>query len=92
MLFLVGGKSYSCYTHAFTKLSELIDNFMPNNIVIDFEIAAFKAVKDIFPDSRIYLCNFNLSQSVYRQLQKRELAKLYGGNSEFRIYIQMLLP
>jgi hypothetical protein len=64
---------------------------MPKNIVIDFEIAAFKALKGIFPDSRIYFCNFHLGQSIYRQLQKRGLAKLYGGNSEFRRYIQVLL-
>jgi hypothetical protein len=75
----------------FTLLSDLLKTKGPEHIIIDFEIAAAKAIKTIFQDTELFYCNFHLGQSFFRQIQKYGLVKEYNKDVIFRKYLKMIL-
>lgn len=56
----------------------------------DFEPAAIKAIKQIFPDVQVYGCFFHLRQCIYRHIQACGLQSLYGEDEEFAQYMRCL--
>lgn len=55
----------------------------PNIVVTDFELAAIKAVKKVYPNAAQKGCFFHLCQSIWRQIQAANLANKYGEDSTF---------
>ena len=51
-------------------------------IVLDFEIGAVNAFKEVFPHAIINLCYFHFCQNIYRNVTKK-FKKEYADNSEF---------
>lgn len=57
--------------------------FLPKEIVVDFEIAIHNAISSIWQSVKITGCRFHLTQSWYRQIQKLGLTNEYKDqNSE----------
>lgn len=56
----------------------------------DFEQAAIKAIKEIFPEVQVYGCFFHLCQCIYRHIQAYGLQNVYGEDEEFAQYIRCL--
>jgi hypothetical protein len=52
---------------------------------MDFEIAPILAVKKKFPTTRINLCFFHFSQSLWRKIQNGGFVKSYKENAKFNI-------
>lgn len=52
-------------------------------MLTDFEIAATKALKRVFPGSNQKYCYFHLRQSIWKHIQQSGFAKRYGKDISF---------
>jgi hypothetical protein len=75
-------KSSKSYIKLFRKIKEF-DFFEPKYIVINFEIAAKEALIVTFVSSHICICNFHFTQSIWKNIQKHNLSRLYKGDDFF---------
>ncbi|CAF2870226.1 unnamed protein product [Rotaria sp. Silwood2] len=72
------------------KHINLIPNFDPPNVMIDFERASMNSIKNLFPTSNIYGCFFHLCQNMYRAVTRFGLKTLYGENENFAQQLRSL--
>lgn len=89
-LFL-SSKSFYCYLHMLKKLKSILGFSSVKNIVLDFEVSAFKAFEECFSNADLYFCNFHMGQAIYRKIQKLGLVKKYEQIYEFRKIFKMIL-
>ena len=61
---LLPNKQKVTYSRLFTLIKECEPTVNPKSIVWDFEIAAFTAIKKIFPNIELKGCFFHLSQNM----------------------------
>lgn len=80
---LAGGKDYITYLEIFTKLKELQPRLNPKFIMVDFELAAVKAVKEVFMNVVVHGCFFHMCKCLYRQIQENGLQTIYGTDVTF---------
>jgi hypothetical protein len=90
--FLLPDKTADTYTKTFRLVKEVLPGLeiSPKNFVKDFEAAAIKAIRAIFPFCLIILCFFHFSQSINRHIIQNGLAKSYRDEEENRILINKL--
>ncbi|KAG0442390.1 hypothetical protein DMUE_0305 [Dictyocoela muelleri] len=86
---LTKAKNLKNYDKIFKLISKKIKK-TPNNIIIDFESAAFISLKNNFPGSHISGCLFHLSQIIWRRVQKESLTKIYKNDGNFRACTKIL--
>ena len=74
----MSGKSYEDYRTVFNCLTGLFPH-QANvaEIVLDYEAAAWKAVRHVFPNVSIKGCSFHLNQAIYKKIQELGLSLLY---------------
>ncbi len=67
-------------------------SFNPRKLMVDFNIAQIKAVKEIFPDCKLHTCFFHFSQAIWKNFKKNNLCgkNTYERNSELLFNIQIL--
>ena len=41
----------------------------PKKVILDFEIAVWKALKTVFPETKLQGCLFHFKQAIYRKIQ-----------------------
>lgn len=63
----------------------------PGLIVLDFELAAVNAAKQVFAGTRIQCCNFHLRKNIIHQLAQKGLKRRYETDAIFANEIRMLL-
>lgn len=61
------------YRTLFTKLRELIPNVHVNNFMTDYEAATRKAIREIFPNSRLSGCFFHYVQAIVKRFRRYKL-------------------
>ena len=66
--FLLPNKTQETYRYMFDILRVLVPNADPDIILLNFELAARNAFKDIFPRTEVDRCFFHPCQSVHRKL------------------------
>ena len=59
-------------------------------VVMDFEQAAWLGLREVFPEIDIKGCIFHLCQSIYRKVQKVGLSVMYKNEPEVRNLIKQL--
>jgi MULE transposase domain/FLYWCH zinc finger domain len=62
--------------------------FYPTMIQIDFEQAAYNAIRAVFPETVVRGCYFHFGQSIWRNVQKLGLLSLYHENIQFKKFVQ----
>ena len=87
---LACGKDYGTYHKIFSKLKEAEPMLKPKTVMVDFEQAAIKAVKNVFPESDVFGCFFHLCQSIYRHIQGNGLQSIYATDATFAQYMRCL--
>lgn len=59
------------------------------SMTLEFEDAAILALTDLFPDTRIYGCNFHWNQYLWRKVQEIGLVTDYKNSEEVRLLMRM---
>lgn len=88
--FLLTNKTEGTYTRMIQILKELVPDFMPERILLDFEMAAINAFKNEFPTSVVSCCFFHLSQSVIRRVTELGLKVRYETDGNFQMLVKSL--
>lgn len=86
-------KSINSYSNFFSYLvsecAKLNLTFAPPVIFVDFETSIHSAIKQIFPNSKIRGCRFDLGQCWWRKIQEFELTIEYKtANSEIGNFLK----
>lgn len=89
--FIMKEKSKAVYLKVLQKLKDLTNNYTPDNITIDFEMAAFLAIKEIYPQTQIMGCFFHFTQILYRKIQNNGQMNEYKRNPFFREAFKMVI-
>ncbi|CAF1314959.1 unnamed protein product, partial [Didymodactylos carnosus] len=80
---LLPGKKQCLYKTMFKELKNLVPDFDPLNVMIDFERATINVIKSLFPTTVLNGCFFHLCQNIYRAVTRFGLKTLYGENENF---------
>lgn len=83
-------KKATTYCTIFEQLKAKAPGLNPTQINIDFEQAAIKAIKQVFPNAKIQGCYFHLKQSLLRNLSQHELKTRYENDLQFASEIRQL--
>lgn len=84
-------KKATTYVQMFQKLIEHRPNLKPRQINIDFEQATIKAVRTVFPETKLQGCNFHFNQAVVRQMGQHELKPKYEKEIKFASEVRQLM-
>jgi hypothetical protein len=93
----LSNKTEEAYVNAFafnlikSSLANQLVNFSPSSIQIDFEAAAYNAVRRCFPFTQVTGCFFHFGQAVWRRVQALGLVSLYNLNGHFAELVQMII-
>ncbi|CAM4949605.1 unnamed protein product, partial [Rotaria socialis] len=87
---LLPGKKQCLYREMLRQIKNLLPNFDPPNVMIDFERASMTAISKSFPVSNLSGCFFHLCQNVYRSVTRLGLKTLYSENENFAQQIRSL--
>ena len=89
--FFLPGKEYSLYKIVLDLIKEKAAIItQPKNIHMDFELGPLKAVKAVFPMSKIITCDFHWKQCIMRKLQDLGLKKYFSSDLEIQTYVRYL--
>ncbi|KAK0416129.1 hypothetical protein QR680_012306 [Steinernema hermaphroditum] len=77
---LLPHKTTKTYLKMLKAIKDLKPSFSPSSLVVDFEAAAIKAFRTVFPGIKVSGCFFHLAQSQRRQINK----DLKGLKSQLR--------
>ena len=62
----------------------------PIRFYLDFESAAMKAVRRIYPESSIIGCDTHFKRTIRKNLQKKGLLKTYNQDSSLQSFVRSL--
>lgn len=88
---LCTNKRTDTYVDMFRKLLEHRPKLNPPQINIDFEQATIKAVRTVFPATKLQGCNFHLNQAIVRQMGQLELKPKYEKEIQFASEVRQLM-
>lgn len=91
---LMSGRELSDYVGVLEKLRSLFDpEYGPciEEVVLDFETATKRAFEDVFPDTKIFGCNFHWTQSVYRSLKRLGFSVVYRTDVKVKELLREVL-
>lgn len=83
----MSGRELTDYVAVLEKLKSLFDpDYEPclEEVVLDFETATKRAFEDVFPDVKIFGCNFHWTQTVYRNLKRLRFSVAYRTDSKIK--------
>jgi len=88
---LLPSKKANVYEKLLNMLKTLEPDLNPNSISCDFELAAFTAIKDTFPNVQIFGCYFHLCQNFRSKLGELHLISRYKNEPEFCIHVKSII-
>lgn len=91
---LLPNKSLETYSRVITEIRLIAIgenlNFMPHQVVIDFEISARNAWELAFPNIEVRGCLFHFGQCIWRRIQALGLAGDYNNSPEFTAWARLI--
>ena len=87
--FLLPNKEYSTYMKVLTCLKER-GLKAPRQFHVDFEIAVMKAIRDVFPESKIIGCSVHFRRNIKKHLQDKGLLQHYMTDTEIQTFIRYI--
>ena len=88
---LMSGRSSADYSGLITTIQDHLGDLAVEEIVMDFEASAWKAVREEFPHVRLRGCTFHWTQAVWRKVQNLGLQAAYTSDPATHTYIKKLL-
>ncbi|KAG0420600.1 hypothetical protein EQH57_0078 [Dictyocoela roeselum] len=87
-------KTEETYNYLFSTIKEILSqrniSFNPSIVQIDFEYAAFNAIRAVFPIASVKGCFFHFGQAVWRKVVDLHLKTMYNESSNFRECVGMI--
>ncbi|KAK0415109.1 hypothetical protein QR680_011777 [Steinernema hermaphroditum] len=71
---LLPHKTTKTYLKMLKAIKDLKPSFSPSSLVVDFEAAAIKAFRTVFPGIQVAGCFFHLAQSQRRQINSNKVS------------------
>ena len=88
---LLPDKSRGTYARMWEAVKELLpEGRYPKTVITDFEVGAYVAAVETFPDAEPALCYFHLGQSVDRKVNDAGLKQRYADDAYFRIRVKSM--
>lgn len=84
-------KNTATYRTIFGQIKKKQPQFNPLQINVDFEQAAIKALKEIFPNAHIQGCHFHFSKNIVQNLGKNGLKTRYEQDGKFAHEIRKMI-
>ncbi|KAE9534905.1 hypothetical protein AGLY_008197 [Aphis glycines] len=88
---LLPSKKANVYKKLLNMLKTLEPDLNPDSISCDFELAAFTAIKNAFPNVQIFGCYFHLCQNFRSKLGELHLISRYKNEPEFCIHVKSII-
>lgn len=82
-------KKMETYIRMFRLILNVIPEWRPVKVNVDFESAAISALREVFPLVEIHGCLFHMKQCMWRKVQELGLTNEYRENEEVRLHIRM---
>ena len=87
--FLLPNKEFSTYMKVLTCLKER-GLQAPRQFHVDFEIAVMKAIRDVFPESKIIGCSVHFRRNIKKHLKDKGLLQHYMTDTEIQTFIRYI--
>ncbi|KAG8238223.1 hypothetical protein J437_LFUL017252 [Ladona fulva] len=87
---LLPSKSRATYGKLFDIIKDLQQGLQPATISCDFEIAAFRSMREHFPHARIQGCFFHLTHNMKKHLCSMGLIHRYNNDAQFSLQARMV--
>ncbi|KAG0440468.1 hypothetical protein DMUE_1726 [Dictyocoela muelleri] len=88
------GKTEEIYYLLFCRIKEVLlqknIEFSPNTVQIDFEYAAYNAIKRVFPNINIKGCFFHFGQAIWRKVVDLGLKTMFNEDVNFKECVQTI--
>ena len=78
------------YKAVLRAIQELCPSLAPQEVVADFELAVWKAMVKVFPDTVVRSCNFHFSQALLRHVGELGLQRAYRTQGAVQECIKLL--
>ena len=88
---MMTSKSQELYSAVLESLVTHIPQFKPLALMSDWEPAPRNALKEIYPQMKIYGCWFHFTQCVWRKTQKLGLTRSFKDNVQVSKFIRQLM-
>ena len=92
---LMSGKRQVDYEHVFERLKTYLQHgdqrLKVKTVLMDFERAAWNAVKKVFPDVKVRGCWFHFCQAIYRKAKNLGLSKAFQKKRDVNLLIRQLM-
>lgn len=79
---LLPDKKKITYIRRFQAIFQVVLEWAPETVNIDFEAGATEAIRHVFPRTEVQVCIFHFSQSLWRKVQNIGLTSMYKSNQE----------
>lgn len=67
--FLLPSKKKKIYKHAAEVLKNMLEDYEPGEIILDFEFAIINSFNKLFSNAHIKACHFYFGQCIFRHVQ-----------------------
>ncbi|VDI72607.1 Hypothetical predicted protein [Mytilus galloprovincialis] len=88
---LMSRKRKRDYKAVFERLKQIVPDLRVEAFCLDFESAAWSAIKIVFPTAEIKGCSFHWCQAVMRKVAKLGLKTAYDSKKSVHLFIRKLL-
>jgi len=85
---LMESKNQGLYEAVFQKIKELAPNFLPQNLMADFELGMQNSLKKVWNDGDVRGCRFHFGQALMRKIGNLKLIKDYRSNRLVRKWLR----
>ena len=79
------------YVAVLDAVREIAPGAQPTAVVMDFEMAFWLAVSEVFPSAERHGCFFHWCQCVFRKIQKLGLTTAYESNPDMRHFMRAVM-
>ena len=89
--FLMSSRQKVDYIDVLTSVKNVTGDNSLEEIMIDFELAMWGAIRCVFPEVNIKGCTFHWTQSFWKKIQELGLAPAYFNDEGSQIYLRKLM-
>lgn len=88
---LCAKKTTQIYVKLLEQIKLKLPDYSPEQVNMDFELAAINAVKQVFPNAKLQCCLFHLKQSIGRNLASNQLKPRLETDLKFATEIRQMI-